>query len=335
MIIKKILFILFCAFTTLSIAQSYNFSKLTGTYTNLANSTSLNNNVPWDDPELTIPIGFNFQYFNSTLSELTLFSDGDGADLSTQTTPTGTLPILIAYGVDIIDRGYDFNNPNANTGSLSNISYKLEGTVGSRILKIEWKNVGFYEDINDDGISIDYTNFQLWLFEGINTIEIHFGPNSITQPNLNFEGETGARIGLVENYNFNTETLIGTAKMLNGDPNAPFLVNSNDDTLESIYLNGVIPNGTIYRFENQNLSINNFELDKTTSLFPNPSKEYFKLTTNSNTINSISIINTSGLIIKTIHNPKSKIDVSYLSSGIYFIKINTKLGSVSKKLIKL
>lgn len=316
-------------------AQTYNFSSTTGTYSNLTGSISLNNTSPWDDPEFTIPIGFNFQYFNTTITEFSLFGIGDGADLSTQTIPTGTLPILLVYGADIADRGYDDNNQNATTGSLSNISYLLEGTVGNRILKIEWNNVGFYEDIIDDDISTDFTNFQLWLFEGSNAIEIHFGPNSITQPSLDFDNETGARIGLVENYNFNTDTLVGTANMLDGNPSNPMLVNTTDPTLESNYLNGVIPNGTIYRFENTSLSIEDFTIyNDNISLYPNPASNYFSITSKSK-IETITLYNVSGTKIKTIdYDTNEKVDISNLNAGLYFASITSPKGTVTKKIIK-
>ena len=41
---------------------------------------------------------------------------------------------------------------------------------GRRVLKIEWKNAGIYEEYYDDKVSNDYINFQLWLYEGTNDI---------------------------------------------------------------------------------------------------------------------------------------------------------------------
>ena len=79
--------------------------------------------------------------------------------------------MIIPYGADIADRGY--NTPI----SESDVFYKLTGEPGSRIFKLEWKNVGFYREIAEQGTANNYTNFQLWIYEGSSDIEVRFGPN--------------------------------------------------------------------------------------------------------------------------------------------------------------
>jgi hypothetical protein len=87
---------------------------------------------------------------------------------------------ILPFEADLIDRG-------ELTGiSQSPISYKMEGNAGSRILKIEWKNAGFVGEIGELGTLNDYVNFQVWLFEGSNDVEMHYGPNMVLNPAISY-----------------------------------------------------------------------------------------------------------------------------------------------------
>lgn len=334
--IKSLLILALFGLTLNAQAQSYNFSLSTGSYSDLIGSTSLNNGMTWDDPQFTIPIGFNFQYFDLTINQLFFDEIGLGGFLTTaETSETSIASLLIPYGADIIDRGYDFNKDISTSGSLSNISYLLEGTVGSQILKIEWQNVGFYSELEEDNISSDFTNFQLWLYEGTNDIEIHFGSNLINQPNLSFDGETGSFVALLNDYNFENDTLIGGI-VLEGNPASP--TQKQISFLDSMpLLNGIIPNGTIYKFskfvtgisENKNSFIN-------VLFYPNPTNDYFNISVNDldTKINTVSILNINGQSVKEVNYNNDAIDISDLNFGVYIIKINTTAGMLTKRLVK-
>jgi len=336
MIYKNIFLALFCIYSFPIQSQSYDFSVTTEPYSNLVGSTSLNNNAPWDDPEYVIPIGFNFNYFNTTITEFYLKDWGDGAALSSLNLGTGITSVLTAYGADIADRAYNPDNPNATTGALSNISYLVAGNAGNRILKIEWKNVGYYDEILDFGTANDFTNFQLWLFEGSNTIEVHFGPNSITDPDTVFTGESGASISLIPYFDIDNE-LFGSqpALELTGPPSAPNLVSST--VFDETFLNGVIPNGTVYRFSNNTLNVKEFATTNSSiKLIPNPAYDVFSLKSNNDaSINKLSILSLSGALIKEINRPVRTVDISFLSQGIYYVKIEYGANNTTKRLVKL
>ena len=73
-------------------------------------------------------------------------------------------------------------------------------------------------------------------------------------------------------------------------------------------------------------------------IFPNPTSEYFSIQNLPNSeLNNMSILNTAGQLIRTEWvNSTSKIDISKLTKGVYFIKITAKNGySQTKKLIIL
>ncbi len=317
-------------------SQSYNFNLTTGDYSDLINSTSLNNGLTWDDPQFEIPLGFNFVFFDITFDKLYIEDIGLGALLTNNISEEGAIPLLVPYGADIIDRGYDIDGDGATPTSLSNISYLLEGTPGSQILKIEWKNVGFYNELAEDGVSSDFTNFQLWLYEGTNDIEIHFGNNSITQADLCFDGESGTSVALINEYDYDND-LFSEGLILEGNPSSPDLITFINPASGS-YLNGVIPNGTIYKFSKSTVGVSELQSNIIDiQMYPNPSNNYLTISTNNlkHQLNTVSILNINGQMLKKVRYNKNAIDISDLSMGIYIVEIRTTEGMVmAKKLVK-
>lgn len=85
------------------------------------------------------------------------------------------------------------------------------------------------------------------------------------------------------------------------------------------------------------LSINNPDtLIDGLTLYPNPTKDTINITTNQIEINKISIINTLGLIIKTVKVNKSeyKLNIQDLPTSSYLLKIETEKGTQTVKIIK-
>ena len=68
------------------------------------------------------------------------------------------------------------------------------------------------------------------------------------------------------------------------------------------------------------------------ALYPNPVKNILNINpSNDNPINKIAIYNVLGGLVLQNNNPKNSSDVSKLSSGLLFVKIETKKGLVTKK----
>ena len=323
--------------TTTAFSQTYTFAAFPGGYSDLISSTSLNNGQVWDDPNYTVPIGFNFEYFGESMTSIEISDEGLGGLLiGGDCIVDPTMSYLVAYGADIIDRGYD------GVVSLSNISYKTEGTVGNRICKIEWRNVGFYDGTTDaNGNKIDYLNFQLWFYETTNVVEIRFGPKSITEPLIDFEGETGSFVILADQIGCNSGDILGHELILSGTPANPDFyddVYSLEDTL--LFLNGVIPPLTVYRFTpastaSQNeLSVSNPSF----SVVPNPSEDQITLIQvegSSSKISNISIVDMSGKVLLSNLEFNTEIPIDKLQSGMYFIKVAMETGEIySEKFTK-
>jgi hypothetical protein len=47
----------------------------------------------------------------------------------------------------------------------------------------------------------------------------------------------------------------------------------------------------------------------------------------------LAIYNAAGQLVKEVQKSNSEVNVSKLSGGLYFVKINSDLGSVTKKII--
>ena len=332
--IKSIIVVVFIALSINLKAQTYNFSVSTGTYTDLSGSTSINEGSTWDDPDLIVPIGFDFQLFDTTLSELVL-GDGVFGGLQSIDMNSGLWPAVVYYGVDLVDRGYDVDQGSAVTGSLSNISYLVEGDAGSRICKIEWNNAGFYFELADDLVSEDFTNLQIWLYEGTNEFEIHFGPSSISQPFLSFLGTTGPGFALISSIDIDIDDIDGEAYSLTGDSSSPVMeeITSLYDDLD--YLEGNAPEGTIYRFSRNTTGLAEVQQPVSFSVYPNPAKDQFSVVIKNEEIKveAISILDNYGRLVKLAEANANQINVSDLVSGVYVVQITTDRGLSTQKLI--
>ncbi len=333
----KINYRLFTALTLLLIlvgnarAQDYTFNNTTDTYTDLTGSTAITTAAPWDDPEGTIPLGFDFTLFDTTISTIYLDMTGLGSELAPTTTYDGPAPNIFAFGADIIDRGYDFDNEGATTGSLSTISYLTEGTAGNRICKIEWKNVGFYGDLDANPTSSDYISFQLWLYEGTNKVEMRFGPSSIADYNVALEGETGPIIGLLPAYNYTTYEQEGDAFALTGDPSNPVLTKSADIFLSQ--LSGVPADGAVYTFSREATSSIKSAENEYSTIYPNPTTGKVHLKTEMKNY-AVSVTDLSGKqLISSVENATT-VDLSHLPSGVYFVSLSSDNETSTQRVIK-
>jgi len=124
---KHLLIAVICLITMNLNAQIYEFNASTDTYTDITGSTSLNNGMTWDDPEFAIPIGFEFQYFDSIYTEIFIEDNAYGGIVSFNNTEE-IVPTFVAYGADIIDRGYDFVTDEYSQTSQSDLSYLVDQT---------------------------------------------------------------------------------------------------------------------------------------------------------------------------------------------------------------
>ena len=95
--------------------------------------------------------------------------------------------------------------------------------------------------------------------------------------------------------------------------------------MDNININGK----NILSIENLNKNKSQFNI----SIFPNPSSENIKITSNQNKF-ELSLYSVVGKIVKTqtINNGKADINISNLEKGIYILKVNMN-GTIQQKKI--
>ncbi|HZG00774.1 MAG TPA: T9SS type A sorting domain-containing protein [Chitinophagales bacterium] len=222
---KSILTLLALACAIGATAQNYTFIQSTDAYTEIT-GTQLTGTTPWDDEIYTVPLGFTFEYRGHPFTAVDLDSYGylNFAD--------DTL-IFVGILADFMDRNLD-----VGTTSISPLSYETSGTPGNLITKFQFKNVGFY-----DGDPADYMNFQIWLYEADNALEVRMGPTSVMDPfAAYFAPGPSTGVGDVSSDFLPVYTLF-----LSGSPAAAVPV-PWDGASDLPTLNGTPAEGTVYRF---------------------------------------------------------------------------------------
>jgi len=238
---KTLLSILALYAITFANAQEfpYPFEVLNEPYTDLVESVSVSGNELWDDPEYVVPIGFEFQLFDSQISELTILPPGSQIVNSISQKST---ELLFPYLTDIMNASSD--------EAVSPISYLLDGAEGSYVFKLEFKNVGFYPEFEAQGTFGNTTNFQVWLYQGSNVIEYRFGNNTIKSGNLIHFFGNGPLVGLGQQVALDGSSWAGFWTLA-GDPSNPTVTaiptGTQFFTAEQV-LSAEPLSGTVYRF---------------------------------------------------------------------------------------
>jgi len=320
--------ILLCLFVTStgSFAQevNYYFEQFTQEYTDLSNPTSVNNNLIWDDPGYTIPVGFEYNLFNNTSNQI-VFNYDLGGIIDTQCHESIA---IIASTADLADRAYEEDQYEDNTGtegSLSPISYQLDNSDNSKVFKLEWNNAGFYEDDENNY----YMNLQLWIYEGSDVIEIHYGPSNVPDYFYTWEEDV---CGLSE-YDWNTGT--GQSYVVEeGEDGYQFgAVNFDDYNWEPNFFTSAPENGTVFRFYPE-YAIGMYELESTIKIHPNPAADFLSIENDEQLPMEYQVVSLDGRILKTGTSSEQKIqiDLSDLNTGMYFVR-GTKNGNNFTKTI--
>lgn len=125
--------------------------------------------------------------------------------------------------------------------------------------------------------------------------------------------------------------------------NSPAIYDINLQTDNKILIGGNftayngIGRNRIARLSNNNLGINDFTSLSDIKIYPNPTKQYLNIDiTPEVTINSIDVYNTLGQLVLVIPDAQKErtLDVSKLTMGTYFMRINSDNGAVTKKFIR-
>lgn len=293
----------------------YYYSVSYDDYSSLQESTSLNNGEVWDDPDYVVPVGFEFDFMGRIISSLYMTSDFLGGTVMTMPDENDEANILIAYESDLIDPGYFLGESEAN------ISYALTGTEPNRIFKLEWDDCAFYNEVSDFGTSGNRVSFQLWIFEGTNDIEIHFGPHSIKTPGI--VHSLGAPIiALLHDYNYFTDEVTGIYYCSGPPLESTLEVATNiDDVQTAQFLTDDPSNGTILRFGTSPVSVSETELLDWVEVYPTRTTDIVQVKVKYDNT-TYEIFDALGNLLKTgaLYKGLNTIDISDLVTGIYFVR---------------
>ncbi|MDZ4822968.1 MAG: T9SS type A sorting domain-containing protein [Flavobacteriales bacterium] len=306
----------------------YTFQAWNETYTELANPIMLEENQPWDDPQLIIDFGFDFEMMGETFDSIyfndpgvILFPVIDESDLN----------LLTPYNADIISAGFGQDT------SLSSISYEVVGNPGSRICKIQWKDVAFYYEYEGTGTYNNQTNFQVWFYETTNDFEFRYGHNTIK------EGEIIHDYGvpiLVVSKNFNLQSGVWEGLwMVVGDPANPEVIifdDPNFEISEEQLLTGEPPAGQVYHFDTGIVGVNEHVKTSSFQLYPTIAQEFIHISFNSGEKGLMKIFDAMGNEVqsKIISNGIERTNVSHLASGPYVVSITADSEVITRKFIR-
>ncbi len=193
---------------TMAATNGYTFSKSSAAYQDLSGATAVTDVLA---AGLKVPIGFNFNCAGITNDSLYLRANG-------------TLVFDAVHSIAFIPlSAYGIQKGNVS----SSLSYKVSGSEGSRILKVQMKNFA----VGNGG---SYANLQIWLYEGSNKVEFRLGTSSVPDHLRTFAG--------VLNH-----SLSGTpGSIVYGNPSSPSV--GTIGSIGQLFLESFPQQGTVYSF---------------------------------------------------------------------------------------
>lgn len=278
----KKLFTLLFAFKLLlaytnSAAQSYSFSKRIETYMEISSVAPVF--LPSPKYFDTLALGFSMKLAGATGSSLYVMKKGT----------------MSVAGVAITDPVFEAFSTEHSQGAYT---YNITGSAGSRIAVLQFKNAKFDHDFS----MADYINFQVWLYEADNSIEIHFGTSSVNNPDDSYYYKMGG-------------AAIGTKGFwLKGSAAAPVT-----DTAAGTRITGTPANGMVYKFTPITSRVNSTMKTQNIMLYPLPASgvlhiEGLKETT------PFRVYNMMGMLVLD-NATNGSIDVYALPVGNYILQL--------------
>ncbi|MDX5346237.1 MAG: T9SS type A sorting domain-containing protein, partial [Hymenobacteraceae bacterium] len=192
--------------------------------------------------------------------------------------------------------------------------------------------VGFYDDTTGN----DFVNFQAWLYEATNNIEMYYGPSSIQSIADIFSPATGPDVGIITNLNLVTQTFSGI--LLQGNPASPTAVTLNNAS-NIVTLTGVPADGKMYRFSTGATGIAERNELSALGFYPNPVADALQIT-GMDVLQGkplqVNILDLSGrkVFSSTLSETQSALDLSKLPRGFYMIEFINGSSYISSKIIK-
>ena len=332
---KRIILIpvLFLSLVTFALPTGWVVTVSNQTYQHLSNPTVAPLTAGWDDPSIIIPLGFT--HTAAGVSTNTLYIDSNnsvGSEVATSLAMTGGVN-LYSILIDPIDRAtYSGNAP-------SSISYQTTGSAGSKVAKIQWRNIGFNGEKSDVSSLNDSTNFQMWFYESDGSVEYRFGQSSITDFERDVES-TKLPLGFVTNLNFTTKAFDWFYYLAALSPVAHDSLDSISISMSDFGVSNYPANGTVIRFGPAwATGVNDgVKLNDNVVLYPTLVHDIMKIDFDNNTHigTGVSVFDMSGKVVLSQKQLKANniIETSYLHRGNYILQLKQKNKSTFYKFTK-
>jgi hypothetical protein len=316
---KPILLSLFLVVASfVSRAQFYNFSHFTEQYQQFSDGALMDFDsiCGWENEPPLVSIGFQMPYFNMSFSEI-------GVDQNFLLSKNlATVP-----GEEIFAQLFAFGAAyDANPSSFSSVRFKTVGTLGSRIFKLQFRELTIY----NDSVGADRCNYQIWMYEGIGRIEYRIGSYQISQEDGFFTFENGVLSGIALYDNVNDVILPGSIFLTDYPDNPTAFLNSTVEFIPTVI--GYPSDGRVYRFDNVLLGIDAVNAAGAFEIYPNPASSSFEIKGDLTDASTFMIYDSKSKLIGSYTN--STINVENLQTGVYFVVIENSDGSVTKKFVK-
>ena len=317
-VLPSFLFLFVLAMGTTAQELPYQFEILTDqTYEPLGidSSQDLTSGMEWDDPESMFGIGFNWYYMNNSSLQMSFVPfSGFGSLMMVPSNTDGFVNLIVPYYADVIDAGYQTGN------SISRILKRTDGNPGSRITKIEWQNVAFWDEYDAFGSATNQISFQMWLYEGTNDVEFHFGPNSIKDFDLIHP--LGIFCGMFRTFDPNMNSW-DAAWVSRGNPEEATMdvLLGQEDFLQEA-LTTVPPSGTVYRFYDGVVNIN--EIEKLEfQLYPTAAQRFTQFSKSDASTATVEVRDITGKLIDQFQfsGDTYRYHVDHLNQGIYLVSL--------------
>ena len=258
----------------------------------------------------------------SNPENLTLFNNALYFKASHPTLGTEVFKMTTLENISLL-KNIASGSGNSNPSNLFVSNGKLyfsadDGTNGMEL----WSSTGFssttnmLKNINTDAATPDSNPSGFTEYFG----ELYFAAN---------DGVNGRELWKTDGTNAGTVLVddINTS----GDSNPSDLIVANNRLFFSA--NDGLTGIELWKYQDTTLSTKDLELENGISLYPNPTSNSFSIESKFQ-IEKISIYNLQGKMIKLFEAPLELYSIEALTSGIYFVNIQSENGKITKKIIK-
>ncbi len=213
---------------------------------------------------------------------------------------------------------YQFDNAVNGTGQNPTAIYTANNN-----LYVESQTV-FPSTSGGKAFSYYLTEFNI----NTNNVSLLYDGNTFNNPNGTNSRIWHKNISIMNDDRFLAPTFTGNSPLSlvsynQGDTAMSIAYNFNSD-IETTF--------NIIDLNDAPLSTEEFESDLDIAIYPNPTTDFINIQANFD-INSVEIYSLHGQKVLAIENKKT-IDISSLSKGIYFLKVKTVKGEITKKVVK-